>query len=68
MSDDEDGDSTTLQPVQSFEDGGFGRAVQGARGFIEHKNGLVPINRSGERKPLPLAARESHSALADLRR
>ena len=66
MADDDDR-ATPLQPLERLDDRGLGLLVDGARRLIEDEHGAVLQKGACQRDPLPLAAGQLHSAVADFR-
>ena len=65
MGDDDDRAPLLGHRVERRDDRGFRFIVQGAGRFVEHDDGRVLVEGSGDREPLPLPSRKADPALAD---
>src|SRR4051794_14576135 len=55
------------EPVQRLHDRSLRSVVEGARRFVEDQHRRLLVDRAGDPKALPLAARQADAALADER-
>src|SRR5439155_4229072 len=64
---DDDYGAALFETLQRVDDRGLGLRVHRARGLVQDQHGTVLQERARQRDALPLAARELHTALPDLR-